>query len=282
MRCSHCSRMAAFGAAALVLFVQNVHADDHPMLDYLSVSVGGFSNNTSANMRADGAVKDSGSRLDFSRDLGQGGTRTLPYLDVTWRPWDRHEFEFTYYHDSNDSSRYLNRTLEFNGDQLAVGAQLSSRFSLDAASAGYRYWAWIGDRGAFGVSVGLQAYRFSLKLSGNAFAATNNNEVSTSATRTARVSSDLPDPWIGVSYRYQATDWVRIVADAGAFKANVDQVDATLYNGRVGAEFYPWDHFGVITQYSFNRIDADVSRSQFRGDVDFKFKGFQLLLKLRF
>ena len=58
-------------------------ADDHPMLDYVSVSVGAFANNTTATVRADGTVRDSGTRLDFSRDLGQGGTRTLPYIDVT-------------------------------------------------------------------------------------------------------------------------------------------------------------------------------------------------------
>jgi hypothetical protein len=280
MRCDNGMRLAA--GLAVALLVQQVHADDHPMLDYLSVSIGGFANNNSASLRADGNVRNSGTRLDFSRDLGQGGTRTLPYLDVTWRPWDRHEFEFTYYHDSNDASRYLNRTLQFNGNQLQLGAQIDSRFTLDAASVIYRYWAWIGDRGAFGVAAGLQAYRFSLKLSGNAFATTNNGSASAGGTRSARVSSDLPDPSIGISYRYQAADWVRIVADAGAFKANVDQVDATLYNARIGAEFYPWDHFGVVTQYAFNRIDADVTRSKFNGDADFKFKGFQLLLKVRF
>lgn len=278
----HNRRTGITAAFMLILASQVVHADDHPMLDYLSVNIGGFANSTSATMRADGNVRDSGSRLDFSRDLGQGGTRALPYLSVSWRPFDRHEFEFTYYHDTNDSSRYLDRTLQFNGNPLEVGGQLSSRFTLDAASASYRYWAWIGDRGAFGVSAGLQAYRFSLKLSGNAFAANGGGVVSTGASRTARVSSDLPDPSLGISYRYQAADWVRIVADAGAFKADIDQVDAHLYNARLGAEFYPWEHFGIVTQYAFNKIDADVSKSKFNGNADFRFKGFQLLLKARF
>ncbi|MET3650525.1 hypothetical protein [Dyella japonica] len=276
------SRMYLALALPLALTFQTVRADDHPMLDYLSVSIGGFANNNSASMRADGHVKNSGTRLDFSRDLGQGGTRTLPYLSVTWRPWDRHEFEFTYYHDSTDSTRYLNRTLQFNGNQLDVGAQLHSRFTLDAGSVGYRYWAWIGERGAFGVSGGLQFYRFSLKLSGNAFAANGSGSATASGSRTARVSSNLPDPSIGVSYRYQAASWVRIVADAGAFKANINQIDARLYNARVGAEFYPWEHFGITTQYAFNKIDADVNKSNFNGNVNFRFKGFQLLVRARF
>jgi len=271
-----CGLITAMGATA-------ARADDHPMLDYLSVSVGAFSNNTSASIRADGhGGRGSGTRLDFSHDLGQGGTRTLPYIDVTWRPWDRHEFEFMYYHDANDSSRYIGRSLTFNGNELLLGAKLDSRFKLDMGAVNYRYWAWIGDRSAFGLFAGLQAYKFSLRLSGNAVAQSNGNVAQTGSTRTASASSSLPDPSIGVSYRYQAADWVRLVVDAGAFKANVDNIDATLYNARFGAEFYPWEHFGVITQYSFNKIEADVERSKFNGNLNFKFKGFQLLLKVRF
>lgn len=271
-------------ALAVVYFASmcSARADDHPMLDYLSVSVGGFANNSAATISANGGRNAGGTRLDFDRDLGQGGTRALPYLDVTWRPWDRHEFEFSYYYDEHDSSRTINRDIQFNGNEFLLGAQLKSRFTLSAGAINYRYWAWIGDRGAFGIWGGLQAYRFSLRLSGNVTSQGGASGSQASATRSASVSTALPDPSIGLSYRYQAADWARLVADAGAFKANVDNVDATLYTARLGAEFYPWEHFGITTQYSFNKINADVSKSNFNGDADFKFRGFQLLLKVRF
>jgi len=268
-----------------LVFLMGMHearADDHPMLDYLSVSVGGFANNSAASLSANGGANRSGTRLDFDRDLGQGGTRALPYLDVTWRPWDRHEFEFSYYYDAHDSSRTINRNIQFNGNEFLLGAQLSSRFTLSAGAINYRYWAWIGDRGAFGIWGGLQAYRFSLRLTGDVTSQSGASNAEVSATRSAAVSTTLPDPSIGLSYRYQAADWVRLVADGGAFKANVDNIDATLYSARLGAEFYPWEHFGVTTQYTFNKINADVTKNKFNGDLDFKFRGFQLLLKVRF
>jgi hypothetical protein len=280
MHCTNRSRLIL--VVMFVIALSDAHADDHPMLDYLSVSVGGFANNNAASIRADGGVKDSGTRLDFDRDLGQGGTRTLPYVDVTWRPWDRHEFEFSYYYDAHDSSRYVSRDISFNGNDFLLGGQLKSRFTLSTGALNYRYWAWIGDRGAFGVWAGLQAYRFSLRLSGDVTVQNGSTSGQASATRSASVSTALPDPSLGVSYRYQAADWARLVVDAGAFKANVDNIDATLYSARLGAEFYPWQHFGVITQYTFNKIDADVTKNKFNGNLDFKFRGFQLLLKVRF
>jgi hypothetical protein len=44
----------------------------------------------------------------------------------------------------------------------------------------------------------------------------------------------------------------------------------------------PLEAFRVVTQYSYNKIDADIDKSRFRGSTDFEFKGFQVLLQGRF
>jgi hypothetical protein len=176
----------------------------------------------------------------------------------------------------------LNRSIEFNNQTLLVGTSLGSKFTLDAANLTYRYWIWMGDNAAFGLSAGLQNYSFDLRLQGTASATGPNGGASSSRMVTAKASTDLPDPSIGVAYRYQMAEWARLTMDAGAFKANIGNVDATLYNARVGVEFYPWRNWGLVTQYAYNKIDADISGSHFAGHTSFKFNGFQLLLKLRF
>lgn len=66
------------------------------------------------------------------------------------------------------------------------------------------------------------------------------------------------------------------------FKPNIDQIDAPPYNARLGVALFPWKHFGVVTQYSYNKIDAHISRSRFRENAYFEFKGFQVLPQGRF
>ncbi|TBR40299.1 MULTISPECIES: hypothetical protein [Dyella] len=269
-------------ALSLSFAVPVVHADDHPMLDTFSVSAGFFANNFDGGLRADGQVKNSGTTLNFSRDLGQDDSRYLPYFAVSWRPWDRHEFEFSYYHDSTDGNRTLTRNLQFNNQELVVGSTLRSKFTLDTFGFTYRYWAWIGDEAAFALTGGLQAYSFDLKLDGTVSA--NGPGGGGTATRQAKAkaNTDLPDPSIGVAFRYQMASWARLTADLGAFKANIADIDATLYNARVGVEFYPFENWAVITQYSYNKIDADVNKDRFRGNATFRFSGGQVLLKYRF
>jgi hypothetical protein len=261
---------------------QCAYAEEFGALDNFSVSIGAFSDNTSASIRVDGATKGSGTVLDFDRDLGQGGTHTLPFFHATWRPWDHHEFEFSYYSESNDASRTLSRNIIFNGKEFLVGGQLNSKFSTDVGSLTYRYWAWTSDVSAFGIFGGLQWYSISLDLSGTVNVIGPDGTVTGTASASRKVSSDLPDPSIGLSYRYQMADWARFVADGGGFKINVQNIDATLYNARLGVEFYPWTNFGIVTQYMWNHIDANLDKTNFLGNFNADFDGFQVLLKARF
>jgi hypothetical protein len=269
-------------ACVLLAAAMPAMADDHPMLDHMSVTAGIFASNFSGGIRADGKTANSGTRLDFSRDMGAGGTQWVPYVAFAWRPWERHEFEVSYYHFNTSNSRTLARNFEFNNQVLAADTSLHSKNTVDAFSLTYRYWAWIGDRAAFGVTGGLQNYSFSLHLNGTVTVTGANGTVSGYREASARASTNLPDPSIGVAYRYQANDWARLVADAGGFHVHIGNVDATLWNLRLGAEFYPFKDWAIIPQFTFNKINADVTGSRFRGNLNMKFNGGQVLVKYRF
>jgi hypothetical protein len=251
-------------------------------LDNWSVSVGAFSDNSSGSIRVDGTTQGSGTTLDLDRDLGQGGTSSLPFFAATWRPWEHHEFEFFYYSDSNDASRTIDRNFMFGDKEFAVGGQLKTKLSVDSGNLTYRYWAWTSDVAAFGIYGGLNWYSISLDLNGTVDVVGPDGTVTGTTTASRKVSSTLPDPSIGLSYRYQMADWARLVADGGGFKINVQDIDATLYSARLGVEFYPWTNFGVVTQYMWNHIDADLDKTTFRGNFDADFNGLQVLLKARF
>jgi hypothetical protein len=270
------------GVSTLASFwLAGAAATEAPMLDGFAVDFGLYANSFDADLRASGSG-NRGTDINLKHDLGLDDSRSLPYLDMTWRPFERHEFLFSYYSDDVSNSRTLARDITIRGNTYTAGASLSSKFEYDSYGVGYRYWAWIGDEAAFGLNVGLQAYSFDLKLRGTVSVESPGGGASTVDDFETKASTSIPDPYIGVSYRYQMIDWARFVADAGAFKANVGDVDATLYNARLGIEFYPWQNFGIVTQYSYNKIDADISKGSFDGNATFRFSGAQVLARLRF
>jgi|GEM_PF-254248 len=270
-------------AIASLLFCTTAMADDeHVMLDGISVNLGLFANSAKANVRVNGDFQTQNRSINLDRDLGIGGSKSLPYVYLSWRPWERHEFEFSYYQSDESHSRTLNRDITFRDNTYNAGAQVNSKLSYKSYGVGYRYWAWIGDEQALGVSAGLQAYSFRLNLRGTASISNGNGSASATGDVTSKASTDLPEPYIGLAYRYQMASWARLVMDAGAFKANIGDIDATLYNARFGLEFMPWEHVGIVTQYVLNHLDADVDKDNFNGDANLRFNGAQVLLKFAF
>jgi hypothetical protein len=255
-------------------------AADDPMLDNFSVQLGLYASNISSTLSLNGS-NPNGS-IDLHRDIDLPSSSTLPFFDLTWRPFERHEFSFNYYSDDESRTRTLARDITIRDKVYQLGAQVKGELSLEFYGIGYRYWWYIGDKSAFGIGGGLQNYSLTFKLTGSAGIVGPNGSVIESQTQTTKASTDIPDPFLGISWRYQAIDWLRVVADLGAFKANISNIDATLYSGRLGLEFYPWERFGIVTQYSYDRIKADLSKNEFSGDQVFRFHGLQVLAKFRF
>lgn len=267
--------------ACLLLFGATAGAADAPMLDGFAIDLGLFANNLDADVKLNGDSAG-GSRVDLNRDLGLDSSRNLPFIAMTWRPFERHEFGFNYYQDDVSRARTLTREITIRDDAYEAGVELSSKLTYKSYGLGYRYWAWIGDAAALGVGVGMQFYDLDLKLRGSGTIVGPGGSGTVVADLETHASTNIPDPYIGAAWRYQMVDWARLVADAGVFKANVGDVDATLYNVRFGVEFYPWENFGIVTQYMYNRIDADVSKNDFDGNARFTFDGAQVLARLRF
>lgn len=246
-------------------------------LDTFSVRVGGYVTNFDTKLRADGRTGN-GTQLDLHRDLGLEKSNAIAIVGLTWRPWEKHEFGLSYYRDSADADRNIDRDFDFNGEHYLTNTRVKASFDLDAYEAYYVYWAWGEERWALGPRVGLLWYSMDLGLTVSA----DVNGTPTSGRASNTVNADLPAPTIGGSWRWTPVEYWRIAADAGYFKADVNDIDADITFGRAGVEFIPWENWGFSLDYTLRRIDADVDGSRLDGDVRFVDSGLRLGVVYRF
>ncbi|HEY9254323.1 MAG TPA: hypothetical protein VIP30_07290 [Stenotrophomonas sp.] len=246
-------------------------------LDTFSVRLTGYVTDFDTKLRADGQT-DAGTRIDLQRDLGLDKNNTIASVGATWRPFDNHEFGLSYYQDSADADRRTRRDFDFNGRHYQTDTQLKADFDLDAYEAYYVYWALNRERWALGPRVGLLWYKMQLTLSANVDI--NGNAIGTRAENS--VDADLPAPTIGGSWRWTPGEQWRIGADVGYFTADINDIDADVTFGRLGVEWYPWENWGVLVDYTLRRIDADADKSRFNGNLRFIDSGFRLGLTYRF
>ncbi|MGO4221951.1 hypothetical protein AB4Y64_08855 [Lysobacter sp. TAF61] len=240
-------------------------------LDTFSIRVAGYISKFDTQLRADGETVR-GSDVDLDRDLGLDGDSTIGLISASWRPFEDHEFGISYYQDSFDSRRTLNRDINFDGATYPASATVRSEYNLDAYELNYNWWAANNETWALGPRLGLIWYKVELDLSLVVDAGGNQG----GADFDRQVSADIPAPTIGGSWRWTpAEDW-RLYAEAGYFKANINDIDADVTFARGGVEWYPWESFGFMLDYTYNNIDADADANRFNGHLEFKDSGIRL------
>lgn len=246
-------------------------------LDTFSVRAGGYLTRFDTEVRADGRAVE-GTRLDLRRDLGLDNSDAIAFVGVTWRPFARHEFGASYYQDSGDAERRARRDFEFNGVHYDTHTQIRTAFDLDSYEAYYIYWAWQRERWALGPRLGLLWYKLDLSLAVDV--AVNDDEGTMQSTN--QVEGDLPAPTLGGSWRWAPGEQWRLGADAGYFTAEVNDIEADVVFGRLGVEWFPWARWGLSLDYTVRRIEADVRKSRFDGDLRFVDSGLRLGVTYRF
>jgi hypothetical protein len=247
-------------------------------LDTFSARIGGYITDFDTDMRADGQSGD-GTRIDLQRDLGIDQSNAIAAASLSWRPWEKHEFGLSYYRDSGDATRQIDRDIEFDGEVYETSSTLRAELDMDAYDIYYVYWAMDRDSWVLGPRLGLVWYSIGLDVSLEVDA--NGNQVG--GTLGSSVSADVPAPSIGGSWRWVPgdSDW-RLSADVGYFAADINNIDADVTFGRFGVEWFPWENWGASLDYTMRRITAEAERGSFNGNFRFVDSGLRLGVVYRF
>ncbi|HEY5852160.1 MAG TPA: hypothetical protein VIT62_15540 [Lysobacter sp.] len=267
----HSAAAGRFLLPAVLLCSLSAPAQAVEPLDTFSIRIAGYVSKFDTQVRADGETSQ-GTNVDLKRDLGLDGDSTIGLIAATWRPFENHEFGVSYYQDSFDATRTLNRDISFDGAIYPATATVRSEYNFDAYEINYNWWAANNETWALGPRLGLIWYKVELNL--DLELDLGGNQGGSAFDR--QVSADVPAPTIGASWRWTpAEDW-RLYAEAGYFSADINDIDADVTFARGGVEWYPWESFGFMLDYTYNKIDADADASRFDGHLEFEDSGIRL------
>ena len=256
-------------------FCAQAQAVEVEALDTWSVGVGGFALNFDADLRVDGSSTDGG-EVNLSRDLGLDKDSGIGFFSVGWRPFERHQFDFSYYGDDISGSRTIDREITIDEETFEIGAMVNTKLGYDTYDLTYTWWMHSVPNQAFGITLGAINYSFDLDVRAEATSGEGSIE------GRASTSADLPAPKIGISYRRAFGQGWRFSGDVSVFTAEIGNVDADVLDTNVGLEYFPWENVGARLQYSVSRIRAEAEKNDFDGTADLNFSGLQLQLVGRF
>lgn len=264
-------------AAAVLTACAGGEADALEALDRFQLGVGVFSNRLSLDGRVDGSVPFDGSRRDFADDLDLGGRRSVELVELSWRPFERHQFSVRHYRDSRRETASLSEELRFDGRTFPVQAEIDARAAFSAFEASYTGWLHAAPRSAFGIQVGVLRLAVEMEIDGIV------REPTLGEFRDdARVEDHLYAPLIGIAGRRLLGERTRAYLEARAIELRHRGIDGTAFSATFGIEHFFGERLGLALQYSDTWVEVERRSSDFNGRLEVGFAGPQALLRWRF
>lgn len=246
-------------------------------LDRFALSAGTFFSDLSleGNVSAEGTID--GELQQFAEDFRIGQRRRVEVFELGWSPWLRHEFGLSYHHDVARRGIRLSDEFELDGEVFPIDVDLTSHLRFTSVTLDYTYWAFVDERSALGLQVGVQKLTAGLGLRGRV-ASGERAEVIVDAS----VSDHLYSPLFGITGRHVFGEHVRGFIELRALELSYRGLGGRALSGLVGIEVFPWRHWGLVAQYGDTRIRASDSGDVLDGRLELGLAGPQLLLRYRY
>jgi hypothetical protein len=211
-------------------------------------------------------------------------TSTIVFrTDALWRFTKnrRHRLDFTWFSLNRDGSRQIDEDITFkdkNGDTITIeaGENVKSNFDLDIFEMDYRYSFIQDDRLDLAAGIGLYFMPINYSIQASGAVEKNGSE-----------KFAAPLPALGLRLDIAITPQWFIRNSAQVFYAEYDEFKGSLLEFRAAVEYNPWQHVGLGLGFDSLAIHLEADGedwpgADFEGDVDFKYMGLQLYLRLFF
>ncbi len=219
-----------------------------------------------------------GTRINGEADLGWADNKTVGSLLLGVRLGGRWRIEFEYFElDRAADAPIGQRNLTVGDSTFELSARVASEFT----SSVYRFTAGYSlirlPNAEAGVALGVHATDFSIAVEGTATV----NEV-TVARRREHVQELLPLPTAGLYGTWAfAGSWVA-QGRVDWFSLSYDGYEGTLWNVQANLLYRLTPNVALGIGYRLNDYAIKADRPSWRGEVDYRFRGPQILVEAGF
>lgn len=269
------------GALPLLLAAAPAHAQGFmsnafipPGQETFSIDLGGIVNRFDSHVRLNGQTT-AGSDINLeNNDLDRNLSSFI--VDGTWRFLPNHRLDGLYYGGKRSGSRTYEGNIDIGDQDFPVGATVGLNTKTEIFDLNYR-WSFVHTP-QWEVATVLGLYGGTFKYDFSAVGTVNG----TQRTYNKSVSTTVPLPVIGLSADWYLDPRWRMSAMGAGIKANIGDVDGHAYVVTVSTDYMLWRNLGVGARYTYTDISADVSKSDFNGNLGVKLNGVSLYARFVF
>jgi hypothetical protein len=218
-----------------------------------------------------------GTFLSLEDELDLADRKSTPYVQLGMRAWTNWRFEFEYYPLNRSASRTITRQIDWGDTSFPVGATVDTKFntSVYRLTAGYSFYKTT--QAEAGVGFGFHVTEFSTRLSGTG----------TVGGATASFQSEghdvlAPLPTIGLFGTYRFTDQLSLRGRVDYLSLKVGDYDGKLTNALAALDWRFTKNVGAGVGFRYVKYNLNVTKSDFHGEINYRFQGPTFFLNVGF
>jgi hypothetical protein len=244
------------------------------------LDLGGFFQTFTTTIRLDSATLGRGTEIKLEDDLGLSSNQANFRADGYWRFGRHGRVDFAYTGWSRSATHALDKDITVGDTVYHAGATLDTKMKGTLAEVYYGYSFWNTPKFEAGLQIGITALITNVSLEGTGTISGGGGSASGSFSNQAR-SVTAPIPAIGAQLRYTIIPGLLVTGKIRGMSVTIDNIEASVQEGRVGLDYYPWKNFGFGAAYDY--MDIKVTRTTDPSlEVQYKYSGPMVYISMVF
>jgi hypothetical protein len=271
-----CLAVASIVAAAQPVLAQDFTSQQFvaPSEQWLTLDLGGIVNTFDTSIRVDGQTT-TGTPIGVENNGADDKVSSFE-AGLVWRMAPNHRLALSYFGATREGTRNYTSEIVIGDNVYPLGATVSMDVKDRFLIADYM-WSFVRQP-EFEASLILGIY--GGKFEANIDAVGNAGSVTSDYHKNE--STALPLPLIGISAEWSPDKRWKFTGQAKGFKANIGDVDGSIYMLEGRAEWMLMRGFGLGVRYRYVDVQVDVDKSSFKGNLDWKTNSVSLYGKFVF
>lgn len=246
--------------------------------DSFYIAVGTFIVDTDTTLRLDGDAGQRGVPINWEQTFGDGNVNRFR-LDAFWRFADRHKLRALVFSSSRSSTRTIDEDIEWGGDTFPANATTEGKIKFSIYELAYEYAFMRRENYELAASAGLHYLDYDATLEGNATVAGATGETA-GVKRTGSVGAPLPV--IGLRGTWLLSQTFSIDVSGQYFSLNYGDYSGNIQDYRALVNWQPKSWLGIGVGYDRFAVDVDVDSSNFKGKMDWSYRGPMIFYSVSF
>ena len=234
------------------------------------MSLGLFVTDRGTQLKVTGDVPDSGTDVDLENDLGFDTSDSVLRIDGYFRFNEAHRIDFSAFDLSRSASKQIQRDIEWDGEIYPVDTVVSAGLDLTIYKLAYTWSFMRRERGFVGASIGAYVADIGTSLEASSLSLVSSHGLT------------APMPVVGMRGQYEFADQWTLRGSAEFFAVDYGDYSGNLYDMYAGVDYQLFENVAVGLGYNRVHFDIAVAKTDFNGDLDWRYDGGLLFLKFDF